>query len=53
MNYRGLNNIIRKDYYFLPLIKKTLNSILKTKYFTKLVITAVFYKFALIKDKSE
>ena len=49
MDYRGLNNITRKNRYLLPLIKKTLNGILKTRYFTKLDITAVFYKIYIIK----
>ena len=43
INYRGLNNITRKNYYPLPLIKETLSNISKVKYFIKLNITAVFY----------
>ena len=49
MNYRGLNNIIRKDRYLLPLIKETLNGISKVRYFIKLDITAVFYKIYITK----
>ena len=49
VNYRGLNDIIRKDQYPLPLIKETLNGILKVRYFIKLNITAVFYKIRITK----
>ena len=48
-NYRGLNNITRKNQYPLPLIKEILNGILKARYFTKLNITAVFYKIHIAK----
>ena len=51
VNYRGLNDITRKDRYPLPLIKKTLSGILKVKYFTKLNITAVFYKICITKGQ--
>ena len=49
VNYRGLNNIIRKDQYPLPVIKETLNGISKVRYFTKLNITAVFYEIRITK----
>ena len=49
MNYRGLNNITRKDQYPLLLIKEILNGILKTRYFIKLNITIVFYKIRITK----
>ena len=49
MNYWGLNNIGRKNQYPLPLIKETLSGILKVRYFTKLDITAVFYKICIAK----
>ena len=51
MDYRGLNNITRKDRYPLPLIKETLSGILKVRYFTKLNITAVFYKIRIAKGQ--
>ena len=44
MDYWGLNNIIRKDCYFWPLINETLSGILEVRYFNKSDITAVFYK---------
>ena len=49
VDYRGLNNITRKNQYPLPLIKKTLSGILKVRYFTKLNITAVFHKIRITK----
>ena len=49
INYRSLNNITKKNRYPLPLIKKTLNGILKVRYFTKLDITVVFYKIRIAK----
>ena len=49
MDYRGLNNITRKNQYPLPLIKKILSGILKVRYFIKLDITAVFYKIRITK----
>ena len=49
VDYRGLNDITRKDRYPLPLIKETLSGISKARYFTKLDITAAFYKIRIIK----
>ena len=49
MDYRGLNNITRKDGYPLPLIKEILSGISKVRYFIKLNIIAVFYKIRIIK----
>ena len=49
MDYRGLNDIIKKNLYFLPLIKEILSGILKARYFIKLNITAVFHKIRMIK----
>ena len=49
VDYRGLNDITRKDRYPLPLIKETLSGILKARYFIKLDITAVFYKIRIAK----
>ena len=49
MDYRGLNNITKKNRYPLPLIEDTLSGISKAKYFIKLDITAVFYKIRIIK----
>ena len=51
MDYWGLNDIIKKDYYSLPLIKETLSGILKIRYFIKLDITAVFYKICIAKGQ--
>ena len=49
MDYRGLNNITKKNRYPLLLIKETLNGILKIRYFTKLDITTAFYKIRIAK----
>ena len=49
MDYRGLNNITKKNQYLLPLIKETLSGILKVRYFTKLDITTIFYKIRIAK----
>ena len=49
VDYRGLNDITRKNRYPLPLIKEILSGISKVRYFTKLNITAVFYKIYIAK----
>ena len=49
MDYRGLNNITKKDRYPLPLIKEILNGTSKVRYFTKLNIMVVFYKICITK----
>ena len=49
MDYRGLNDITRKNRYPLPLIKEILSGISKVKYITKLDIMAVFYKIRIAK----
>ena len=47
VDYRGLNQITRKDRYPLPLIYETLRNISKAKWFTKLDIIAAFYKLRI------
>ena len=49
INYQGLNNIIKKDRYPLPLIKETLSGISKVRCFIKLDITVAFYKIRIAK----
>ena len=49
MDYQGLNDITKKNQYPLPLIKEILSNISKIRYFTKLNITAVFYKIRITK----
>ena len=44
IDYRGLNIIIRKDRYPLPLIIETLRLLSKAKWLTKLDIIVAFYK---------
>lgn len=47
VDYRALNKITRKDRYPLPLIQETLRNIGKAKWFTKLDVTAAFYKIRI------
>ena len=47
VDYRGLNAITRKDRYPLPLIHKTLRSLLKAKWFTKLDVITAFHKIRI------
>ena len=47
IDYRALNRIIRKDRYSLPLIRETLNSISKAKWFTKLDVIIAFYNIRI------
>jgi hypothetical protein len=44
VDYRALNSITRKDRYPLPLIYETLRTIGQAKWFTKLDVSAAFYK---------
>jgi hypothetical protein len=47
VDYRGLNQITRKDRYPLPLIYETLQSIGRAKWFTKLDVVAAFHKIRI------
>jgi transposase InsO family protein len=47
VDYRALNAITKKDRYPLPLIKETLTSIGKARYFTKLDVIAAFHKIRI------
>ena len=49
VDYRALNQITRKDRYPLPLIHETLRTIGTAKWFTKLDVSAAFYKLRVIK----
>lgn len=49
VDYRALNAITRKDRYPLPLIRETLNSLSKAKWFTKLDVSAAFHKIRINK----
>ena len=49
MDYRGLNDITKKNYYPLLLIKETLSGISKARYFIELNITVIFYKIYIAK----
>jgi len=41
-NYQGLNIVIIKNWYLLPLIREILNTLYSAKYFTKLNVIAAF-----------
>jgi hypothetical protein len=47
VDYRALNALTQKDRYPIPLIKETLNSLSKAKWFTKLDVSAAFYKIRI------
>jgi hypothetical protein len=47
VDYRGLNRLTRKDRYPLPLIYKTLQSIRRAKWFTKLDVITAFHKIQI------
>ena len=44
IDYRRLNNIVKKDRYPLPLWKETLQTLGRAKWFTKLDVTAAFHR---------
>ena len=44
VDYRGLNELIVKDRYPLPLIRETLRNIGQARWFSKLDIIAAFHK---------
>jgi hypothetical protein len=48
IDYKGLNRVIKKDRYLLPLIYETLRNINKAKWFTKLDVIATFYKLRIL-----
>ena len=47
MNYRKLNAIIKRNRYFLFLIKKVINKIINYKYLIRLDIIAIFNKLRI------
>lgn len=47
VDYRGLNQITKKDRYPLPLIQETLKTIGQAKWFTKLDVVAAFHKIRI------
>jgi hypothetical protein len=47
VNYRALNAFTQKNRYLLPLIKETLNSLNKARWFIKLDIIAAFHKIRI------
>ena len=51
VDYKGLNKIIRKDRYPLPLIKKTFRNLAQAKYFTKMDVVTTFHKIRITKGQ--
>jgi hypothetical protein len=47
VDYRGLNRLTVKNRYPIPLVRKTLNRIIYTRFFTKLDIIAAFNKMRI------
>ena len=47
VDYRGLNQVTRKDRYPLPLVYETLRNIGKAKWFSKLDVVAAFHKIRI------
>ena len=47
VDYRGLNNITVKNRYPIPLIRETLDALVRAKYFTKLDIVAAFNRLRI------
>ncbi|NES52681.1 RNA-directed DNA polymerase, partial [Escherichia coli] len=43
-DYRGLNEVTKRDVYPLPLIDKTIQRVAKAKWFSKLDIRQAFYR---------
>ena len=50
INYKGLNNITKKNRYFLFLIKNILDRISGAKIFTKINIKNVYYRIRIRED---
>jgi hypothetical protein len=46
-DYRGLNNVTIKNRYPLPLVRETLDSLCRARYYTKLDIIAAFNKLRI------
>jgi hypothetical protein len=47
INFRKFNEIIRKNRYLIPFIKKILQRLSKAKFFTKLDIRQAFYRIRI------
>ena len=44
VDYQGLNNLIIKNWYLLPLISKALNQFNRAKQFTQLDLTSAYHQ---------
>jgi hypothetical protein len=43
VNYRGLNNLMKKNHYFLPLINETLDHLVDAQVFIKIDLKDTYY----------
>jgi hypothetical protein len=43
IDYQGLNNLIKKNCYLLPLISETLDCLVRAKVFTKINLKDIYY----------
>ena len=50
VDYQELNAIIKKHYYFISFVQKTLNRFYKTKYYFKIDIIAIFNRLRIVFD---
>ena len=50
VDYRGLNNLIIKNWYHLPLIGKSLDRLGHVKRFTQLDFTSTYYRMRILED---
>ena len=53
VDYKRLNAIIKKNYYLIPFIEKSLAQFKGAKYFTKIDIRQAFYQIEMSKDSKE
>jgi len=51
VDYRGLNEVTKKDSYPLPLIDETIARVIKARYYTKFDIEAAFNNLYMATDK--
>jgi Leucine-rich repeat (LRR) protein len=47
IDYKSLNNLIKKNHYFLPLISETLNHLVDAQVFTKIDLKDAYYQMRI------
>jgi len=53
VDYRGLNAVLKKDAYPLPLIEETVSRIVQAKWFSKIDIRQAFHRLRMMDPESE